>query len=99
VPLVLRHPDIVLELVVERRARALLDLRVEDAVHAAVVTLVAVEVAVDRFGEEGVDHVVLFFLRNHDVHVELGAQARDALDELQGRHLEPARSSLLPIVR
>jgi hypothetical protein len=61
-PLVLRHPDVVLELVVERRARPLLDLRVEDAVDAAVVALLAVEVAVDRFGEEGVDDVVLLLL-------------------------------------
>jgi hypothetical protein len=81
-------PDVVLQLVVERRARALLDLRVEDAVDAAVVALLAVEIAVDRLGEQGVDHVVLPFLRDQDVDIELGAQACDPLHQLQGGHLQ-----------
>ena len=68
--------------------RALLDLRVQDAVDAAVVALLAVEVAVDRFGEQRVDDVVLLFLRDDDVDVELRAQARDALHELDRRHLQ-----------
>src|SRR5712672_1174213 len=89
-PLVLRHPDIVLQLVVEGRARALLDLSVEYSVDAAVVALLAVEIAVDRFGEQLVDDVVLLLLRDQDVDVELGPKARDALHELQRGHLEPA---------
>src|SRR5438105_3748498 len=87
VPLVLRHPDVVLQLVVEGRARALLDLRVEDAVDAAVVALLAVEVAVDRFRKQGVDDVIFLLARDQDVDVELGPKARGALDELERRHL------------
>ncbi len=75
-------------LVVERRARALLDLRVEDAVDAAVVALLAVEVAVHRFGEQLVDDVVLLLLRDQDVDVELGPEAGDALHQLERRHLQ-----------
>src|SRR5260370_2421998 len=81
------HPDVVLELVVERCARTLLDLRVEYPVHAAVIALLAVEVAVDRLSEEGIDDLVLVLLRDEDVHVELGPKARDALHELERRHL------------
>ena len=88
VPLVLRHPHVVLQLVVEGRARALLDLRVEDAVDAAVVALLAVEVAVHRFGEQLVHDVVLLFLRDQDVDVELGPEAGDSLHQLERRHLQ-----------
>ncbi len=95
-PLVLRHPDVVLQLVGEGRARALLDLRVEDAVDAAVVALLAVEVAVHRLGEQGVDHVVFLLLRDEDVDVELGAKARDALHELQRADLELPIWRLMP---
>jgi len=98
-PLVLRHPDVVLELVVERRARPLLDLRVQDPVDAAVIALLAVEIAVDRLGEELVDDVVLLLLRDQDVDIELGPKARDALDQLQGGHLQLARfGAVLPVV-
>src|SRR3989441_5883540 len=86
VPGVFCHPDVVLELVVERRARTLLDLRVENPVHAAVIALLAVEVAVDRLREEGIDDLVLVLLRDQNVDVELGSEARDALHELQRRH-------------
>src|SRR5436190_4030782 len=87
VPLVLRHPDVVLQLVVEGCACALLDLGIEDAVDAAVIAFLAVEVAVDRFGEERIDDVVLLLARDHDVDVELGTKARDALHQLERRHL------------
>ena len=87
---VLRHPDVALQRVVERRARLLLDLRVEDAVDAAVVALLAVEIAVHRLGEERVHHLVLLLLRDQDVDVELGAKARDPLHQLQRRHLQRA---------
>src|SRR5437867_6451826 len=86
VPGVFCHPDVVLELVVERRARTLLNLRVENPVHAAVIALLAVEVAVDRLCEERVDDLVLVLLRDQNVDVELGPEARDALHELQRRH-------------
>src|SRR5260370_11339459 len=81
------HPDVVLELVVERCARTLLDLRVEYPVHAAVIALLAVEVAVDRLSEEGIEDLVLVPLRDEDVHVELGPKARAALHALERRHL------------
>src|SRR6267143_3063412 len=86
VPGVFCHPDVVLELVVERRARTLLDLRVENPVHATVIALLAVEIAVDRLCEEGIDDLVLVLLREQNVDVELGSEARDALHELQRRH-------------
>src|SRR5467141_2334976 len=86
VPGVFCHPDVVLELVVERRARTLLDLRVYNPVHATVIALLAVEIAVDRLCEEGIDDLVLVLLRDENVDVELGSEARDALHELQHRH-------------
>ena len=90
VPLVLRHPHVVLQLVGEGRARLLLDLRVEDAVDAAVVALLAVEVAVHRLGEQRVDHVVFLLLRDQDVDRQLGPEARDALHQLERRDLQLA---------
>jgi len=88
VPLVLGHPDVVLERVVERSARALLDLGVEDAVDAAVVALLSIEIAIHGLGEQGVDHVVFLLLGDQDVDVELGPEAGNAPDELQRRHLQ-----------
>ena len=87
VPLVFGHPDVVLQLVEEGRACPLLDLRIEDAVDAAIVALLAIEVAVHRFGEERVDDVVLFLACDDDVDVELGAKARDPLHQLERGHL------------
>src|SRR3989441_9565064 len=87
VPGVFCHPDVVLELVVERRARTLLNLRVKNPVLAAVIALLAVEVAVDRLCEERVDDLVFVLLRDQNVDVELGPEASDALHELQRRHL------------
>ncbi len=86
VPGVLRHPYVVLELVVERRPRPFLDLRVEDAVHAAVVALLAVEVAVDRLGEQRVDDLVFVLLGDEDVDVELGTEAGDPPHQFERRH-------------
>ena len=97
-PRVLRHPDVVLELVVEGRARALLDLRVEDPVHAAVVALLAVEVAVDRLGEKRVDDFVLVLLRDQDVDVDLGPEAGDPLHQLERRHLQLPRVLAVEVV-
>ena len=97
-PRVLRHPDVVLELIVEGRAGALLDLRVQDAVHAAVVALLAVEVAVDRLGEQRVDDLVLVLLRDQDVDVDLGPEAGDPLHQLERGHLQPPRVLAVEVV-
>src|SRR2546427_259179 len=70
-----------------RRARSLLDLCVENPIHAAVIALLAVEVAVDRLREEGIDDLVLMLLRDQNVDVELRSEARNPLHELEGRHL------------
>ena len=92
VPGVLGHQHVALQRVVERRVGALLELGVEDAVDAAMVALLAVEVAVHRLGEQRVDHLVLLLLGDEDVDVELRAQARDPLHQLERRHLQHARA-------
>ena len=91
VPGVLGHQHVALQRVVEGRIGLLLHLGVEDAVDAAVVALLAVEVAVHRLREQRVDDLVLLLLRDQDVDVELGPKARDLLDQLQRRHLQHAR--------
>jgi hypothetical protein len=73
------------------RARSC-DLRVQDPVHAAVVALLAVEVAVDRLGEQRVDDLVLLFLLDQDVEVELRPQRGDLLHQLQRADLQAARA-------
>ena len=92
VPGILGHQHVALQRVVERRVRALLELGVEDAVDAAMVALLTVEVAVHRLGEQRVDHFVFLLLGDEDVDVELRAQARDPLHQLECRHLQHARS-------
>jgi hypothetical protein len=87
-PLVLRHPDVGLQLVGEGGARLFLDLRVEYPVDAAIVALLAVEIAVHGLGEQGIDDIVFLLLRDQDVDIELGPESGDALNEFQRGHLE-----------
>jgi beta-phosphoglucomutase-like phosphatase (HAD superfamily) len=47
-----------------------------------------IEVAVDGLGEERIDDVVFLLLRDEDVDVELRPQARNALHQLERRHLQ-----------
>jgi hypothetical protein len=96
-PGVLGHQHVVLELIVEGRARLLLDLRVQDAVHASIVALLAVEVAVHGFAEERIDHLILLLLGDQDVDVELGPEAGDVLHQLERRHLQHAGAVALRV--
>ncbi len=96
-PGILGHQHIAFELVVKRRASFFLDLRVQNAIHAAVVALFAVEVAIHRFSEQPVHHLVFLFLGNQDVDIEFGAETGDSLHQFERRHLLGARAVLVVV--